>query len=432
MLVFLIFEIVFCVLNRSEERRTASLQLFNKRAIVIHPSVAMYYRPRCVTYARPQNNRLVPRSKKDKQFLPFQHKYCISRMPRGQRLSSFELSDHNLTADLSYSEVKRTKSEEDFGLKDGVPSDKPLVKHSAAWFFTGMIHPEARISKLVTHEDKDHIHKTLGICSLLSFIYRYGYVYPKTGSLGFTGTYMDWVTFLIHTLLAFSSILFRVPSKRIDNKPMVIYEEYRQHAMVFTGRCLAVYACAIMFPDSPRWFVPTVVCVHHMMADRITANHGTGSTAVRAGGDKPGSTVPDYYKKIGLLYSFYQFLAVASHILPNVLLADLAYNAIIAIQSSAFMMTLYRKRIIRGRTHVVVYSSCLFLSAFHICRLIGWTSFFLVLASFATRVNLPRAYSNKYVIWVAFLITHAHQELIWEYVEKATGMIGLSSTLMSH
>ena len=44
-------------------------------------------------------------------------------------------------------------------------------------------------------------------------------------------------------------------------------------------------------------------------------------------------------------------MAIGSHILPNVHLADLAWNAIIAIASSAFMMTLYRKRIIRGMTH---------------------------------------------------------------------------------
>ena len=37
---------------------------------------------------------------------------------------------------------------------------------------------------------------------------------------------------------------------------MVIYEEYRQHAMVFTARCFVVFALADLFPDalhlSPR------------------------------------------------------------------------------------------------------------------------------------------------------------------------------------
>lgn len=351
------------------------------------------------------------------------------------RLSSFEVSDHNLhKAEFTFSEVKRTKSEEDFGLKDGKPEDKPLKKGSFMWFFRGMLHPEAKISKLSTYEDPDFIHKSLGISSLISFIYRYGYVYPKTGTLGFTGTYMDWVTMAIHTCLAFSSILFRVPEKRIDHKPMVIYEEYRQHAMVFSARCTSVFACAILYPDSPRWFVPTVVCLHHMMADRITAKHGTGSTAVRANSDKPGSQVPDYYKKIGLLYSFYQFLAVASHILPNPLLADLAYNAIIAIQSSAFMMTLYRKRIIRGRTHVVVYSSCLLLSAFHILRLIGWAAYILVLCAFALRVNVPRGYNNKYFIWITFLVSYSYRQIFFDFIAPSVhtylGMLGLSADLL--
>ena len=67
----------------------------------------------------------------------------------------------------------------------------------------------ADFRKLITHEDNQMIHKTLGLCSIVSFVYRYGYVYNTTGTLGFEGTYMDWVTMVIHTLLAFSSIIFR-------------------------------------------------------------------------------------------------------------------------------------------------------------------------------------------------------------------------------
>jgi len=288
------------------------------------------------------------------------------------------------------------------------PREKKFAKWSFRWFVSGMLHPSADVRKLFTYEDSQFIHKTLGISSLISFIYRYGYVYNTTGTLGFDGKYMDWVTMALHTLLAFSSIIFRVPAKRIDNKPMVIYEEYRQHAMVFTHRCMAVYVCAVMFPDSPRWFVPSVVCAHHYLADRITDRHGSGSTAVRANPninkEDSSGKVPDFFKRIGYLYSFYQFLAVASHILPMSRLADMAYNAIIAIQSSAFMMTLYRKRIVRGRTHVLVYSGCLVLSGFHIVRMLPLTNLLLVMGAFALRVNLPRGWSNKYLIWTAFLM----------------------------
>jgi hypothetical protein len=247
--------------------------------------------------------------------------------PQGRRrLSSFELSDSNLSdSELSFSEVTRRKGASSGNLASQNAKAKVIAtgykKHSLRWWMSGMLHKDANFNKLSTHEDKDFIHKTLGISTLISFIYRYGYVYNTTGSLGFTGEYVDWVTMIIHTLLAFSSILFRVPPKRIDDKPMVIYEEYRQHAMVFTARCLAVYCCAILIPNAPKYAVPCVVCVHHALADVITARHGSGSTAVRAGGDKEGSKIPDFYKKIGLLYSFYQFLAVASHILPSANLA---------------------------------------------------------------------------------------------------------------
>lgn len=295
--------------------------------------------------------------------------------------------------------------------------------------FTKFLHKDANIAKLKTHEDPYHLHKGLGTLSLLSFIYRYGYVYNTTGTLGFEGTAFDWATMIVHTLLAFSSQLFRVPKHRLENKPMVIYEEYRQHAMVFTTRCFSVFVLATSWPQiaalsngylpetAPVAVIPLVVAAHHRLADRITAIHGNGSTAVRANVDKKvedgkmGLKISEMYKKVGLLYSYYQFLAVASHILPNERLADLAYNAIIAIASSAFMMTLYRKRIIRGSTHMVMYSLCLVLSAFHIVRLIGLGTSALALCAFLVRVNLPRQYSNKYVIWTIFLAS-----MQWEHM----------------
>jgi hypothetical protein len=149
--------------------------------------------------------------------------------------------------------------------------------------------------------------------------------------------------------------------------------------------------------------VPVLVALHHVTADIITARHGSGNTAVRAISDKLETS--SFYQRVGMMYSFYQFLAIASHICPNEFLADLGYNAIIAIQSSAFMMTLYRKRIVRGRTHMVVYTFCLLLSAYHIMRLIGAKRVLLTMATFALRVNLPRKFSNKYVLWTLFVST---------------------------
>jgi len=299
-----------------------------------------------------------------------------------------------------------------------------------------LFHKDANFKKLYTKEDKlpneymdkqyfggyatpihvPHVHKILGILSLLSFFYRYAYVYNVQGNLGFDGSTLDWITMAIHTLLAFSSIVFRVPRKRIEKKPMVIYEEYRQHAMVFTFRCFAVFAVnqvwKVSFPEEaypPQYVIPVVVLLHHLLVDRITANHGSGQTAVRANSAKLKTSA--FYKRVGYLYSFYQFLSLASHLSPSARVGDMAYNSIIAIQSSAFMMTLYRKRIIRGRTHMVVYSACLVLSAWHIIHVLPWIRTLLCVTTFGLRLNIPREYSSaadKYMLWTGFLCLNAY------------------------
>ena len=299
-------------------------------------------------------------------------------------------------------------------MTDALSDDMPKPLPGAV--FRHFLHEDAQFGKLVTSHDRFHIHKTLGVLSVLSFVYRYAWLYPTTGSLGFAeGTEgpamsplwrrFNWLTMAVHTLLAVSSIIFVVPRKRIAAKPMVIYEEYRQHAIVFSLRCFLVFASATLFPES-KWLPVVSVLLIHLAADRITAFWGmAGNTAVRATASAAAAgKVTNFYKIVGYGYSLYQFGAIASHILPNAHLADLGFNALIAIQSSAFMMTLYRKRIIRGRTHMAVYATCLVISAFHIIRLVGVSLTFVACLAYVLRVNLPRKYSNKYLLWAAFLL----------------------------
>jgi len=66
------------------------------------------------------------------------------------------------------------------------------------------------IKKLVTKEDPIMLHKTLGTLSLLSFIYRYFYVFPMTGTLGFEGGWFDHATLAVHMALSSSSLIFHV------------------------------------------------------------------------------------------------------------------------------------------------------------------------------------------------------------------------------
>lgn len=99
--------------------------------------------------------------------------------------------------------------------------------------------------KLITKEDPIYLHKTLGLFALCHFLYRYAYVLPKYGNLGFNGTWFDHFSIFMHLALSCSSIIFEVIAQRIFNKPLIIYEEYRLHTMIFTLKATSIYVWGI-------------------------------------------------------------------------------------------------------------------------------------------------------------------------------------------
>jgi len=254
---------------------------------------------------------------------------------------------------------------------------------------------------LFTTEDNYQIHKILGFLSVCSFVYRYFWLYPTTGSLGFGGHWFDHATIALHFLLSTSSIIFHVIARRIITRPMIIWEEYRLHAIVFSTRCLSVYLYALLrgpqdtFTD--RLLLPAIVLAHHLVADYITSIYGPtdGSTTVRIK-DAHGTEVTTVLR----LYSFYQFSALGSHLVPNANLAELGFNTFIAIQSSAFLMTLYRKGFISYLAHGIWYTSCVLVSLFHIFRDCGSPLFFIKMALvFVLRTKFS---VNKYLLWALY------------------------------
>lgn len=260
-------------------------------------------------------------------------------------------------------------------------------------------------AKMFTKEDKHYLHKTLGLASVLSFLYRYAVVYPKKGELGFRNDWGSWLTMLVHVALSTSSLIFHVLARRIIKSPMIIYEEYRLHAIVFTLRCFSVFLMGLVFAavdvsaDLQHLLLFAVVMAHHLVVDRITQIHGTaGVTAVRVE-DKAGIVLT--VLKRG--YAFYQFLAIGSHLLPNPNLADLGFNTLIAIQSSAFLMTLYRKGLVEQHTHAFWYTTCLVVSGYHMLRLApDWWFLAKVMLVFAVRT---RWRVSKYPLWALFSLS---------------------------
>jgi hypothetical protein len=248
-------------------------------------------------------------------------------------------------------------------------------------------------TKLITKEDPFYFHKIFGLFSLCSFVYRYGYVYPTTGTLGFTGTHFDYFTLAAHWFLSSSSLIFHVLDKRIIERPLIIYEEYRLHAILFTTRAIMVSLYGILGFHN-KWLLGGLLMSIHLLVDLATSLYGTkGVTAVRNNNDGE-------YKYIRMFYSYYQICAMGSHILVDKNLCDLGFNALIAIQSSTFLMTLKRKSIIRWKSHMFWYSFALLLS-YNIMWQTKGPMFFVYMGI----VFCVRIYNvNKYILWSTYAI----------------------------
>lgn len=255
------------------------------------------------------------------------------------------------------------------------------------------------VRKLFTPEDKNNIHKTLGFLSLASFAYRYFYVFPTTGTLGFAdNSWFDMATLLLHLLLSYSSIIFHVLEKRIIQHPLIIYEEYRLHAMLFTTRAIGVSFFGLYQHMIPEVYRSTVLvgflALISVTVDWITVKFGTpGVTAVR--NDNDGK-----FKILRLMYASYQFLALGSHIRVSPALCDLGFNAAIAIQSSAFLMTLKRKSLIRWYSHAFWYTLALALSLAFMIQSKGYWFLLSIVPVYLLRVTFNL---DKYLLWACYL-----------------------------
>lgn len=262
-------------------------------------------------------------------------------------------------------------------------------------------------NKLFTREDHFHMHKIFGFFAIFNFFVRYSVIYWTEGTLNVIGTVNDWIMMVALIAVPLAALQFDVPAKRMMKKPMVIWEEYRLHAIVFSLRGFSVYLFGLFAPDiSYKWLLQfAFIMGHHLVVDEITQRHGSaGHTTVRVQNAhvREEMTVT---KAIKRSYSLYQFLALASHLVPSVFTPEAGFNAFVAVHSSAFLMTLYRKRVIRGRAHFLVYTLCLMLSVYHIIRMFPERLFLAtVLFGFLLRVKL---HFSKYAIWFGFCFAHS-------------------------
>lgn len=241
------------------------------------------------------------------------------------------------------------------------------------------------LSKLITRHDRFHMHKILGALCLISFVYHYAIQWPKTGTLN-----ASWKVILLHLALSCTGIQFQVPAKRIKKWPTIIWEEYRLHAIIFSFRAVVVTALSGVYRVMG-------ICAVHLMADEVTRRWGEpGSTTVRGKHDREPSSRLWWLSRS---YAFYQYLALGSHLMAREENAtDLAFNSFIAVQSSAFCMTLHRKGIITWKGHAITYLICIIISGAYVVQTLPWHQTLLALAFGVGRMHGI----NKYPLWLSY------------------------------
>ena len=259
---------------------------------------------------------------------------------------------------------------------------------------------DTNLHKLVTREDPIHLHKILGLGSLINFIYRF-YMLLCHGSM-FLDTPTDLAIIGIHGILSISSLIFHIPSRRHKSLPL-IYPEIRLHSICFGLR--SVICCFIdYYGGTYKLYYKMAVCFGTMLvADLITKYVAEpGNTTMR---DMPFSEyITDEDKRqVTLFHSSNQGNATI-YMLFNI---DSAFGPLFAIQIAMFLMTLVKKSIIKTNTWQLVYSLSLMINIF-----IAYTMSLSQLIFAGIVINLfpllrIHLRINKYIVWsIIFGIYH--------------------------
>ena len=253
------------------------------------------------------------------------------------------------------------------------------------------------MAHLFTLHDPGHIHASLGALALLSFLYFYAGIVTS----GRLPPHVPPAVILMHTALSASSLVFSVPRNRVKRQPTLIHFEYRAHALIFTMRSGLIHAANSVGAAAAVRLA--VVLAASAAADWVTATYGEpGVTTVRGNGRFRDIRV----KTLVPLYSIYQIIASASHIYDVGPPTFSGYNTLIAIQSSAFGMTLCRKGLIRWQTHAATYSLCLLLSGYAVVLQTVLAPppdcyTFWALTALVAAARIGGGW-NKYALWLAF------------------------------
>ena len=279
-----------------------------------------------------------------------------------------------------------------------------------------------QLKRLFTHEDRlgpfDHIHKILGLCCLIHYIYRIsniiveriqGKSFPFDS--GMDDSYTSLALMWMHALLQFSSFIFHIPKKQ-TGKPM-IWQEFRSHNSIFLIRSILCFTLCwlsmrnYISDEIEKWLKAFILLAVAKGADIITEKMREANTESTTRTLPYWDECPTWVERsFKVYYCFSQFGATLSTLW--------CYHGslifiMFPIQLASLLMTLVRKGIISTQTYHVTYMLSLILGAFidyefHFRNLMIY-SFVFALVQLRTKLRI-----NKYTIWfsiVSFFCTES-------------------------
>jgi ferredoxin-NADP reductase/lipid-A-disaccharide synthase-like uncharacterized protein len=274
---------------------------------------------------------------------------------------------------------------------------------------------KTKISKLVTHEDKFHIHKLMGSISILNYFYLFFDCFYSGATADMTLRSVDtgfialtWV----HTVLSLSALQFLIPRTRTGILPM-IWQEFRAHSIIFALRSFLiinlVYFCKLSVdvntintrnPGSYIVANTLVRCMFVVVAMKL-ADISTGF--LRENRKETTTATMPYWSGcpprlqsvIKYFYTHSQFMATIACLFSKV-----PYILAVAfpIQIASFLMTLVRKQIISAFWYHALYGGSLAVvylinsadPALYVISLLGMMMMYI-------RIQLK---CNKYALWI--------------------------------
>jgi hypothetical protein len=274
---------------------------------------------------------------------------------------------------------------------------------------------QCRKAALMTKEDPLHIHKSLGVLCLASFAWRLSQ-WGKESDMAFSSSsHPNWTlpTLLLHLMLNASSLVFRIPSRRIDSGYR-IWPEYRLHSLVFLARSLATMALTWYedtFDLPPNyWMNLSIVLAAMLSSDLASSWCGNQSGFCRR------LEVPEGVK---YFFSVMQLSATAG-CLYGMRRYSIQFIFCMTIQCNAFLMTLRRKNLARQSMLVTVYGIMLvgggllcvaevyFWQGTHAILVLVITASTASVMRLSPRLPLLRVFQNKYVLWIGMSLVVRH------------------------